>query len=129
MDLCSLQTSLSPVPALSDFVTSTLDYLVPSLERNTSVLDLMFANKWVELNTQLSDVQISCHESLSLDHTTLLLDIYLITSIALAPPSTPIGYRMDKKHKALWMREFARLMPYTPLWQAHISCTSTCVTF
>jgi hypothetical protein len=75
----------------------------------------MFANEWVELNTQLSDVQISCHESLSLDHTTLLLDIYLITSIALAPPSTPIGYRMDKEHKALWMREFARLMPYTPL--------------
>jgi hypothetical protein len=32
--LCSLQTFPSPVPALSDFITSMSDYLAPSLEHN-----------------------------------------------------------------------------------------------
>ena len=37
MNLCSLQNILYPVSALSDFITSTSDYLVPSLECNITL--------------------------------------------------------------------------------------------
>jgi hypothetical protein len=37
-----------PTPALSDFVTSTSDYLAPSLEHNTSPTDIKEGLKWFD---------------------------------------------------------------------------------
>jgi hypothetical protein len=53
--------------------------------------------------------------SLASDHAVLIFQIYAITDIKLTPPPAPLGYRANDEHKALWMREFARLMPYANL--------------
>jgi endonuclease/exonuclease/phosphatase family metal-dependent hydrolase len=77
-----------------------------------SVLDLAFANERAFLDAQFENVQISLSDSLSSDHAAITFDILPITSLALAPPPTPSGYKLEEERKASWMREFARVMPY-----------------
>ena len=85
-----------------------------------SILDLALSYEAACFAGQLGPIEISQAESLTLDHAALFFHLYAITNIKLAPPPALSGYRADDKHKASWIREFVRLMPYTP------ACTSTC---
>jgi hypothetical protein len=79
-----------------------------------SILDLALGNEASILAGQLSPIEISQAESLASDHAMLIFQIYDITDLALAPPPMLSGYRADDEHKASWMKEFTRLMPYMP---------------
>jgi hypothetical protein len=77
-----------------------------------SILDLAMGNEASRFTGQLGPITVSQAESLTSDHATLIFQIHTITDIKLTPLPAPSGYRADDEHKASWLKEFARLMPY-----------------
>ena len=77
-----------------------------------SIINLAFANEAAIFTNQISPLDVSLGESLGLDHTTLLFQIYPLTHLTLQPLPTPTGYRADPGHRESWMRVFSTAFAY-----------------
>jgi hypothetical protein len=81
-----------------------------------SILNLAFANEAAHFTNQLSSMKVSLSDSLGSDHATLSFQVYPLDHLTLQPPPAPTGYKPDPERRDAWMKEFARLMPYTPTY-------------
>jgi len=75
-------------------------------DTHPSVLDLTLINEVVIYGGQISELTISCSESLGSDHATLLLDFYPNVGTTMPPPPTPKGYRADLNNCNAWIKAF-----------------------
>jgi len=73
------------------------------------VLDLALINEAAAISGQISALQISFNDSISLDHAALSLLWYPAESIAVAPPPELSGYAIDNLLKDLWLKRFGPL--------------------
>jgi len=78
-------------------------------DRHPSVLDLALLNEAVAISRQISDLQISFQESLTSDHAALRLLWYPAESIAIVPPPTLTGYKVDDLYMDSWLKIFGPL--------------------
>jgi len=78
-------------------------------DRRPSVLDLALINEAAAISGQISDLQISFQESISSDHATLRLLWYPAEAIALAPPPTLTGFKVDDLYMDSWLKIFGPL--------------------
>jgi len=78
------------------------------------VLDLALLNEAAAISGQISDLQISFQESLTSDHAALRLLWYPAKSIAIAPPPTLTGYKVDDLYMDSWLKIFGPL-PTPPI--------------
>jgi hypothetical protein len=91
-------------------------------DSSPSIIDLAFTNEPALISAQLGPVSISREDSLGSDHAALALTLYPTHSLTLVPPPAPTGYHAEDKHKDMWMKEFAMLLP-TGLPYAPSHCT------
>jgi len=73
------------------------------------VLDLALINEAAAISGQISDLQISFQESISSDHATLRLLWYPAEAIALTPPPTLTGFKVDDLYMDSWLKIFGPL--------------------
>ena len=83
-------------------------------DRHPSVLDLALINEAVAISRQISNLQISFDESISLDHAALRLLWYPAEAIALAPPPELSGFVVDELLCDSWTKIFG-LCPTIPI--------------